>query len=335
MLQFLKNSWRQKEKDSKKLWIAQKAYWITVLVGICAFTMNSNAATCACQCQVIPDPVPSPPTSSCRVGQPVAMRFPKRGLYVSLKSSQIGIYKLPTHLQNILGDRGKEDVLLRFAISHGFSGLSYYDLNRILSNNSGVLALRSFIAAARSCGISDHSGIGSSKPDFDAIKSFGFDTALTEIEFWNEPEATTAFNDYLGTLKYIRSLGLKVQTYMGWLGRIPGQTEAQVAAQIAPLIDRALLHCYVRNPTSAFGYCLSRIGAFTQANRNLEIWPIFSAEGQQARAGEEIFMGDWLKTGSIDLAETLFQKNMATTFPTSIDQIKGFQWYEYGFFAPN
>lgn len=303
--------------------------WFNIIVFGLLFAFNHTwADTCISQCTstctIVPAPVPTAPP--CRVGTPVAKQAVHRGLYVSLLASNIGAYTIPTQLQNILGNRAKEDDLLKFAITHSFDSFSYYDLSRILPGADSSSRLAAFIEASRGCGIVEHVGVGAIKADWDRIKASGqFDGAITEIEFWNEPNIAANFQSYLGQLKYIRSIGLKVQTYLGWLNRIPGQTEQQVANQIAPLIDRAMLHCYVKDATQAYNYCASRIGAFQNANKNIQIVPIFSAESPKAKAGTEVFMGDWLRLNSIPSAEALFRANFA--------QATGYQYYDYAFLS--
>lgn len=300
--------------------------------------LNGFSATCTCQCQVIPDPIPTPPIGipeppleppqgSCRIGTPLPRQSLHRGLYLSLQSSTIGVYALPSNLKNLLGDLNKENELLRFAVARNIDSLSYYDLHKVLASASLSEKLSQFIQAAKNCGISEHVAIGSVSEDWAKIKAFGkFQAALTEIEFWNEPDLVGAFSAYLKDLRAIKSLGLKAYTYIGWINRIPGKTEQQVANEIAPLIDRLMPHCYVRDANIAYPYCASRIQAFRKAKPELPIYPIFSAESPTAKAGYEVFMGDWLRLNGMKKAESLFSEEYLPA---------GFYYYDYAFLSAN
>lgn len=278
--------------------------------------------TCTCSCVVIPSPV----INLCRVGVPVGKRSIHRGLYVSLEATRLGNYVLPAGLQNILGDRVKEDNLLTFITKNGVDSLSFYDLSSILLDNVKKERLSDFVISAKNCGVVETNAIGSVKEDWDRILAYNkgqpgtFTGLVTEIEFWNEGSGVhNAFLDYIAQLKYIKSLssGLKVITYLGWLDRDSKETAQNAANEISSLVDRVMLHCYVKDPKNAYGYCTTRLALFP----NSEVWPIYSVESSTRNAGGEVFMGDWMaKMGSMTVAESYF------------NGVKGYQWYEFGFF---
>jgi len=276
--------------------------------------------------------------AACRVldGQKVPALSVHRGLYFSPYTTAIGRVTLPAPYSNILGDKAKENELLEFLVTNQFDSLSFYDLKNIMKNTNLKKKLSQFIQAARACGVKEMNAIGAENADWVQVKSYQaaypgkFDGLLTEYEFWNTGADIQAFFDeFINMMKQMKALNIqvngkpvKISAYLGWLNRDYSLSENQAAAIIAQNLDRVYLHCYVTNPTQAFPYCKSRIQAFATANRGVEIYPIFSAEGNAMRAGGEIFMGDWFSGHSLNEAEAIFRSQAPTA---------GYQYYEYYF----
>ncbi|MEO5970369.1 MAG: hypothetical protein ABIQ95_10620 [Bdellovibrionia bacterium] len=292
----------------------------------------------------------SAPVSACRVlnGQSVAPRAVHRGMYFSPLATSIGSMPLTAPYQNILSSTAKQNQLLTFIVKNQFDSLTFYDLHSILPSASLSGSLSSFIQAARDCGVVEMNAVGSQNSDFDTIKRYQgqnsgkFDGVTVENEFWNAGSSniTHAFNSLISTLKYIRSLDIKnnsqavkLSIYLGWLNRDPNTSEATAAMNIAQNVDRLYIHCYVKSPTTAFGYCQGRIQDFLNTGIPLEFYPIFSSEGAAFNAGSGGFMGDWLAANSLSSAENLFSTSFTNKYGSSklsFDFV-GYQYYEYAF----
>ncbi len=230
----------------------------------------------------------------------------------------MGAYTLPPGVSNILQSNSAQQILLEYIASHKIDSISIYDLNAILPSPQLSASLSRFIEASRIFGVTQVNAIGASSRDFDRVKAYQdsrlgkFDGLLTEIEFWNGGD----FNSFISTLQHMRGLGLgKVAAYIGW-------PSADKLPAIAKACDQVLVHCYVKDPHTAYGYGRPRIQGLFAANPALEIYPIFSAEGAQIAAGSEHFMGDWLSANSMDAAEKIFNAGYTPA---------GFQYYEYPF----
>ena len=267
-----------------------------------------------------------------------------RALYVSLKTESIGKIVLDKQAiySNILDDKNKQNLLINYLVSNKFNTISMYDLDKILSSKEDTDKLNIFIDLARANGIVNIEAIGAlSKSSWDKINYFHnnsrkFNALLTEIEFWNKE---VNFDDYIGTLNYIKSLKWKkvnnrtpeLVSYLGWF-------TAEQSDAFVPLLDRVNLHCYVKSGDLAYSYCDERMKVIALSsikfNKVTKIRPIFSAESNMYSAGSEVFMGDWLKENSIYLAENMFLSKFKKQFFYKNNlQMNGFQYYEYLFLS--
>ncbi|HEY9663793.1 MAG TPA: hypothetical protein V6C65_35545 [Allocoleopsis sp.] len=234
---------------------------------------------------------------------------------------------LPANLSNILGTTAKENDLLSFITKYQFDSISLYDLAKILGAGMGA-QLSSFIQAAKACGVVEVNAIGSTNSNWVQVQNYQsanagkFDGLVTEVEFWNQSPVSTAFSAFVTQLQYMQTLGItppQITPYIGWLNRDPSMSEAQEAAILAANVSRMFVHAYVKDPANAASYIQSRVTALLTAKPSLPIWPIFSAEGTQYKAGSEVFMGDWLAANSLDAAEA------------KLSGAKGFQYFHHAF----
>ncbi len=257
------------------------------------------------------------------------IRMFKRGMYLSLYATKVGQYQLPANLANILTNLSDQQQALNYIVKNKIDSISLYDLNTILSLNMSAQLSR-FIQAARVFGVKQIYAVGGSSQNFDNFMVYHnshegkFDGLLTEIEFWTP--GNMSFAEYITTLKYMRQIapGLTIATYVGWLNKTPGLTQAQVADQITANADQVFVHCYVKNPTQAWAYSAERIQSLKASKGDIQIYPIFSAEGVQCNTGEEICMGDWLTANSLQGAENIFGTQSGNVQ-------NGFQYFEQSF----
>lgn len=267
----------------------------------------------------------------------------RRGLYLSAYSSQIGQVMLTgdqSAYAEILGDEQKEASLLQFIELHGFDSIALYNLNVILADEDLSTALQSFMARARDAGVERIEAIGAEgSGPWDAIHEFHeerapFDGLVTEIEFW---AGSVSFDDFIDTLEYVRSLTFRdtesgaaptLTAYVGW------PTAEQVEAML-PLLDRLYVHAYVKNGELAHGYVAERFQAVHAANQklgtNVEVRPIFSAEGEAWAAGDEHFMGEWLAEHGLAAAESALLGDFEASSLAGELELDGYQYYEYFF----
>jgi hypothetical protein len=257
-----------------------------------------------------------------------------RGLYASLQTVSMGLYQLPVIDQNVLGNSSKETALLNGMLAGQFNSISVYDLPTILSSPSLSQSLSNFIGTAKGYGISEFNSIVASTQNCDLVKAYQakypnkFSGIISEFEFCNMPGT---FSQYITLLQYMRTTGLKVCTYVGWFDREPSMTADQVALAIATNVDRALVHCYVKDPNTAFAYSQSRLTNFVHANKPIEIVPIFSLEAVGESVGTDTFMGDWMKLNSFAKAEFIYSSAYNPVFGSSVLKFKGFQYFESAF----
>ena len=267
---------------------------------------------------------------------------PRRGLYVSLYTDHNGQIAFTGPLdpyRNIVGDLVKEQHVLDYISAHGINAISLYDLGTINDTPGKNAALASFMGRARKAGVQSIEAVSSQSTALsDTIASFHqtqapFDGIVTEIEFWNGgvvADATSALS-YLQAKKLKRMDGspLSYGSYLGWV------KDTDITA-LVPYVDRLYLHAYVTQPSLAYDYVAMRAKAVATANaalgKDVEVVPIYSAEGVQWSAGAEHFMGDWLATGSLDVAETTFRDAWTTKAPAKL-RLGGFQYFEYFFLA--
>jgi hypothetical protein len=269
-----------------------------------------------------------------------------RGLYLSLYTTVNGQITFSGNeagvFADILGNSTKEQYLFDFISAQNITSLSLYDLPTILSSSTLKTNLVNFMSKARSqFNVSRIEAIGSElQASWDKIYAFHqnqstFDGFVTEIEFWNN---ATSFSTFISTLQYIRSLSWKNSTsgnkptlcsYLGW----PTTDQVNI---MAPYLDQVYLHCYVKNPLTAYNYGLNRFQMFDTANKaqnlSVKVLPIFSAEGIQYSAGAETFMGDWFQNHSIPEAESFVWSNWTSGSTVSnVTKLAGFQYFEYFF----
>ncbi|MEO8087248.1 MAG: T9SS type A sorting domain-containing protein [Bacteroidota bacterium] len=159
--------------------------------------------------------------------------------------------------------------------------------------------------------------------DFNSTCTYKIDALVTEHEFWNAAPPCPGthclcqiytdptddyLNDYIPLLDYmnvVKSMSttypLTVETYIGWFQNdaVPDLTQVQ---QIDIRTDFILLHCYVGNPSGAYGYAnaVSRLAYFGDATTKplTKICPIFSVEPG--------FMGPWVNSDPTTTGQTIF-----------------------------
>jgi hypothetical protein len=280
----------------------------------------------------------APPAASCDSATPEACW---RGLYLSPYTDHSGQVtfagETAQHLY-ILDDAQKRELVLDFIEDQSINSLALYDLATILEDADLKAALVSFVEQARLRGVVEVNAIGSlSKPAWDAIattqtESPLFDGLVTEIEFWN---ASATFEEFQDIAAYVRTLNMKTpdgapMPLAAYIGR---PTPEQVAPLLS-LVDRVFVHVYVKSAELAYGYGQERFAAIAEANTALgtdvEVRPIFSAEGEMWAAGDEHFMGEWLSTHSLGEAETTFIAAWGNE-PGALPPLTGFQYYDYFF----
>jgi hypothetical protein len=265
-----------------------------------------------------------------------------RGMYVSLYTEKLGQLTFGGETEAyrfILGEPQKEQKLLDFIEANRIEAISLYNLNAILQKDNLKAALQSFMERARQAGLLRIEAIGAtSTTGWDQIAAFHnsrapFDGFVTEIEFWN---GGATWEQFVGTLQHIRALPVQapgggaptLSVYAGWL-------EQQQADAMAALIDRVYLHVYVDQASQAFGYGKARLQMLANANaslgRNVDIWPIFSAEDHKWAAGPETFMGEWLAAHGVDAAEKAYLTGYEGDALHGAITVSGFQYYEYFF----
>ncbi|HRI69190.1 MAG TPA: hypothetical protein PK156_33395 [Polyangium sp.] len=263
-------------------------------------------------------------------------------MYLSLWTTHIGQVTFEDETEpyrEILGDPTKEDAVLAFLKKERIESLSLYDLYKILGDATREPALLSFITRARQNGVLEVNAIGDTTyAAWDAIAttqaaSKPFDGLVTEIEFWN---GSATFQEFTDTLKYVRSLNIPGRTGgEATLGVYTGWPDATQIEGMLPLIDRLYVHVYVKSPDLAYGYGKDRFQLIANANQklgtNVDVRPIFSAEGVAWSAGSEHFMGDWLSTGSLDEAEAQLLGAWEAVPPIGPVKETGFQYYDYFF----
>ncbi len=266
----------------------------------------------------------------------------QRGMYLSLYTDHTGQIDFGRETEQhrfILGDAAKEQLVLDFVEAHRIESLALYDLATILDDPALQDALQSFMGRAREAGVQRIEAIGATATStWDAIAEFhdthaAFDGMVTEIEFWN---GSATFMEFLDILGYARDLGLvapsgepaTLSVYVGWL------EQAEVDAML-PLVDRAYVHTYVDDASTAFGYGEERFAMYADANLAqglaVEVRPIFSAEDNAWSAGAETFMGEWLADHGLDAAELAMLEAFEGSSLHGRIQLSGHQYFSYFF----
>jgi len=274
--------------------------------------------------------------------------FPEAGTYTVEASvfDSLGTYSSPTAQWNVtVQPRSRGMYVDKVNQILGNPDLTLSVLEYVKRNAITYLALYvggyplgasmdAFVQLAKSTyGVKEIGFIGGCTADFDAFQSYNSsyagkaDVFNLEYEFWNHTPRD--FDQFKTLLQYMRVAGdpssAKVETYIGW------PTDAEIV-ELAGLVDRLLLHCYVRNPSNAYNYAKSRFYAISTVSSNLAIWPIFSAESSNYYA-DQPFMGDWLATHSLSEAEEIFMAayNDDTDARKYKGGVSGFQYYSYDY----
>ncbi|MGI6495302.1 MAG: Ig-like domain-containing protein [Kiritimatiellia bacterium] len=249
---------------------------------------------------------------------------------VTLQPRSRGMYVDKVH--QILRNRGLALSVLEYAKRNSIAYLALY-----LGSYPMGADVDAFVQLAKSAyGVEEIGFIGGSAADFDAFQSYNSaypgkaDVFNLEYEFWNHQPRD--FDPCKAILQHMRTAaapsGAKVETYVGW------PTDAEIG-ELAGLVDRLLLHCYVGNPANAYAYAKSRLHALGAATTNLVVWPIFSAESSDHYA-DQPFMGDWLAAHSLNEAEESFMAayHDDTDPRTYAAGVPGFQYYSYDYMSP-
>lgn len=252
------------------------------------------------------------------LAQPVLAGAPLRGLYLDKLSS-------------ILGKAAAESSVLEYCQQNRITYLAIY-AGGLLDNKLDLFVQK----AKASYGLTQIGLIGGSTNAFNQILSYNSSHAgkaeviNLEYEYWNHsPRDFAAFSSLL---QYMRSVatpqGLMVEAYVGW------PTEVEMAG-IAGLVDRLLVHMYVKDPAQAFGYGRNRLLWAGEAANQVTIWPIFSTESTNHYA-DMPFMGDWIAAHSLDAAESIFMTDYHSETDPRLAKVTltGFQYYSYDFMSP-
>jgi hypothetical protein len=257
---------------------------------------------------------------------------------------------------SIVGNTAKEDSLLNYAASNGFTYLALYELHIVNASHdlttvptSQVLA--DFIAKAKiQYGIAEVGACGENAWWFiNVIHAYNsihpntsekIDVYNLEFEFWNANsvgpgdyycttylqsaglpcDTSGAFTFWMQQLTSIDSVaaldGAKSEVYVGWF------TLGQALEMIAKA-DRVLLHSYVTNVNNVYSYTQTRLSYLGSGPGVVEVMPIFSAEPS--------FLGPWLSThaeiGVYDIYTAAFA-NETGVWKSNINLL-GYQWFEY------
>lgn len=245
----------------------------------------------------------------------------------------------------ILHDATLKTNLINYASTHGFNYLLLYDvqgnvLDYTLCQNCSLTTnqylLRDFIANAKNTITGLKIGVsgGALKPIthgggqsqfFDNVKWFNdmllsnerIDVIHLEDEYWQGPLAALEgqYDKYINQLTNMWSIRnssshpLIVETYLGEINNIPTRPESSQVADIDPITDRILLHCYMpnqfmQNRLANPGYVNmqfeydwgrgKRYEYFAGNQKETKIIPIFSAEACDISASTTNYYGDYL-----------------------------------------
>jgi hypothetical protein len=256
-----------------------------------------------------------------------------------------------------LGDNDAENALLTYAMNNGFTTLSLYDIQKILKKGNidqdTTQALANFISKARTdykvlhiAGIAENADFFTNVISrYNQVRNNAvemIDVYNLEFEFWNQEEIDNnycedyldsagidcntdgAYSFYNAQLAFIHQLakndGCVCETYVGW----PNETQAN---GMKPNFDRILIHAYVTDPASAYGYALDRLQYYAE-NDPVSIIIIFSSEPD--------FSGPWLAGRNEGDAYTAFLDAYNADPQPWKSNIKllGYQWFDYGNMLP-
>jgi len=259
---------------------------------------------------------------------------------------------------HILGNEQKENELLDFTVQNGFDKIILYDLHKInkdypLADKTKNNILARFIFKAKiNYGLKGVGGSGESGDFFiNAIHAYNmsrinpierFDTYNLEYEYWKkEPSENggyycenylklngescnrkTTFNFFLKSLKTMKALA-KENSHKVTVEAYVGKYYKHEIQRISKYVDRLLVHVYVRNPKSGFGYANKRLEYLTEVKNMPKISIIYSSETS--------FMGGWLKYNSIKKGERIFIDSIKKENKDLLKKINftNFTYYNY------
>lgn len=269
--------------------------------------------------------------------------FSMKGLYVDGFAS-------------ILGNTNKEDSLLNYAQSNGFTYLTLYELHLVHATNDLTtvptsLPLATFISKAKTIyGIVEIGAAGENFWWFDNIISVynsihanpneRIDVYNFEFEFWNlgsvgpgqyycttyltpggySCDTSGAFAFYMKDLTSLDSLaaidGVTSELYVGWFNQYQ-------ALQMINVVDRILLHSYVANVNNVYSYTQTRLSYLGSGSNVVDVMPIFSSESA--------FLGPWLASNPEVGANAQYITGFTADtglWKTNINLL-GYQWFDY------
>ena len=244
----------------------------------------------------------------------------------------------------ILHDATLKTNLINYALANGFNYLLLYDINgnvldytlysgSTLSNNQQLL--KNFISDAKGAISGLQIGVsgGSLKPlstdqseYFNNVKWFNdlvqsnkrIDVINLEDEYWGLSSQAARESQYgffknqlinMWNIKNSSTYPLIVETYLGIINNILSKPETTQVADIDPITDRILLHCYIpnqymQNRILSPGYVNmqfeydwgsgKRYQFFAGNQKETKIIPIFSAEACDISASTTNYYGDYL-----------------------------------------
>lgn len=246
----------------------------------------------------------------------------------------------------ILHDATLKANLINYASAHGFNYLLLYDVQGNVLDytlytgttlTSDQILLKNFIQDAKAAISSLQIGVtgGALKPPtmgggqsqlFDNVKWFNdhvltnqrIDVIHLEDEYWNVPIPLDRLNRYISyitqlinmwNIKTSSTYPLIVETYLGNINNISTKPETTQVADIDPITDRILLHCYMpnefmQNRLANPGYANmqfeydwgsgKRYKFFAGNSKVTHIIPIFSAEASDLSLSTTNYYGDYL-----------------------------------------
>ncbi len=181
----------------------------------------------------------------------------------------------------IIGNSSEETTLYNFIQLQGFNTIYCYDLNGILSTNSGRTAVRAFNTNVRYYGADIIGGIGGSSNSLISsvsnsrlsynsgctIDSQKYDYFNLENEFWNYPNSgTSTFNVWKFYVNQVnQTISGTTTKFDSYIGQIEDPTSANTQSQVSDFLvgnlDRILLACYVTTNqfTGSTNYGFNRI----------------------------------------------------------------------------
>ena len=241
----------------------------------------------------------------------------------------------------ILQDASLKTNLINYAAANGFNYLLLYDVQGNVLDytlcstctlNTDQELLKDFISSAKGTitglqiGVSGgamHAGVLSEF--FDNVKWFNdlvannekIDVMHLEDEYWNgtPSDLESQYDVYIDQLDHMWAIrnssvyALTVETYLGEISNIPTRPESLQVAEIDPVTDRILLHCYMPNQfmqnrllgpgfvNMQFEYDWGsgkRYKYFASNQKETKIIPIFSAEACDIGASTTNYYGDYL-----------------------------------------